>query len=164
MKKYSYNLFPKPFAAFGYVLIVIAITGVIISLFTLHTEKPFNSFAASFSLLFIGSIMALFRVKLIIEDKPYVVIKKSGIFCMDFSSEAVRIPENCTGIIIKGKMKKGTGYYRFVLPVSYYFKSFDMFFRSEKGLVRLINTDYYRAIKIAGFFKSAAGFEYILEE
>jgi hypothetical protein len=38
-----------------------------------------------------------------------------------------------------------------------------MFFHSETGIVRLINTDCSRAIKIAEFFKSSLNLEYILE-
>ena len=63
----------------------------------------------------------------------------------------------------KEKTKRGTGYYRFVLPVSYNFKSYDMFFHSETGIIRLINTDCRRAIKIAEFFKSKVKLDYTLE-
>jgi hypothetical protein len=160
MKKYSYNLFPKSLVILGYLLIILAFVIVIISLTSNKSENQFRSFAVSFAVMFIGMIMAAFRSSLIIDTESGCVFKESTLLGMKFSFEKVKIPRNCTGIIIKEIGKIGTGYYRFVIPVSYYFRSFDMFFRSGTGVVRLINTDYKRAIKIAEFIKSVTNLEY----
>ncbi|MCJ7448364.1 MAG: hypothetical protein MUO72_11800 [Bacteroidales bacterium] len=164
MKKYSYNLFPKPFIILGYILIFLAIAAVLISLNSTKNENHFNYFTASFAMMIIGLIMISFKSKLIVDDKSSFILKESSFLSMTLSKEKIRIPHNCNRILIKQKNKRGTGYYRFILPVTYNFKSFDMFFYSETGMVRLINTDYKRAIKIAEFLKSNFELEYIFEK
>jgi hypothetical protein len=163
MKTYSYNLFPRPLVVTGYILIVISAGMAIISFASMNGKNPFNGFALSMAFAFIGLIFALFRSILIIDEKSGYVIKESKLAGMRLSGERVRIPQHCIRLIIKEKFKVGTGYYRFVLPVNYYFRSYDMFFQSEKGLVRLINTDYQRAISIAEFLKSCIKLDYALE-
>jgi hypothetical protein len=118
---------------------------------------------SSVAIAFIGLVLVSFRSKIIIDDQSDIVIKESDFLGMTLSSEKVRIPHDCDKIYIKQKNKRGTGYYRSVLPVSYSFKSYDMFFHSETGIVRLINTDCSRAIKIAEFFKSNLKLDYTLE-
>jgi hypothetical protein len=163
MKKYSYKLFPKPLVLTGYALIILAFVLFFVNFYSAKSESHLDDLVSSIAIIFIGLVLASFRSKIIIDDKSDIVIKESGLLGMTLSSEKVRIPHNCDRIYIKQKNKKGTGYYRSVLPVSYKFKSYDMFFHSDKGVVRLINTDYSRAIKIAGFFKSNLKLDYILE-
>jgi hypothetical protein len=163
MKKYSYNLFPKPLILAGYALIILAFVLLIINLNTVKREDHMNDFVSSVAIAFIGLILVSFRSKIIIDDKSGIVIKESGLLGITLSDEKIKIPHNCDKIFIKQKNKTGTGYYRSVLPVSYKFKSFDMFFHSETGIVRIINTDCSRAIKIAEFFKSNIKLDYTLE-
>jgi hypothetical protein len=163
MKEYSYNLFPRLFVLLGYVYIILAFAIVFTGLNSSENENISSDFATSFAIIIIGLIIISFRSKLIIDDKSGFVIKESGLLGMKLSKEKVRIPQNCDRILIKQKNKRGTGYYRFVIPVGYNFKSFDMFFHSETGIVRLINTDYKRAIKIAEFLKSSIKLDYTLE-
>lgn len=119
-----------------------------------------EDFTAPIAFMIIGLIMVSFKSKIIIEDNGGYIIKKSGFFGMKFSDEKIKIPSGCHSIYIKQKVKTGTGYYRFILPVSYDFKSFDMYLHSEKTMVRLISTDYDRTIKIAEFFKRNLNFDY----
>jgi hypothetical protein len=163
MKEYSYNLFPKPFVAAGYILISLAFVLVAFNILSGKGEIQSNYFVSSVALIFIGLVLISFRSKIIIDGSTNTVVKESSILGMELSSEKVKIPRNCDKIIIKQKNKSGTGYYRLVLPVGYSFKSFDMFFHSDIGIVRLINTDYKRAIKIAEFLKSNLKLEYLLE-
>jgi hypothetical protein len=163
MKIYSYNLSPKLFVLFGYVFIILAFAILLTGLNSAKNENILTDFATSIAIIIIGLIMISFKSKLIIDDKSGFVIKESGLWGMTFSKEKIRIPKNCDRILIKQKTKKGSGYYRFVIPVAYSFKSFDMFFHSETGMARLINTDYKRAIKIGEFFKSKIGLDYTLE-
>jgi hypothetical protein len=150
MKNYSYNLFPKPLILAGYALIILAFVLLIVNLNSVKSEDHMNDFVS-------------FRSKIIIDDKSGIVIKESGLLGITLSNEKIKIPYNCDKIFIKQKNKTGTGYYRSVLPVSYSFKSYDMFFHSETGIVRIINTDCSRAIKIAEFFKSNMKLDYTLE-
>jgi len=163
MKKYTYNLFPKPLVITGYVLILLALAMAFLYLFSINGFNHFNNPAAPFAFFIIGLIMVSFKSKLIIDDKSEFVIKESDLLNMTLSREKIKIPRNCDRIIVKENNKKGTGYYRFVLPVSYVFKSYDMFFCSESGVIRLINTDYKRAMKIAEFFNSCLKLECIFE-
>jgi hypothetical protein len=162
VKTYSYNLFPKTFVVAGYVLICLAFALVALNISGKVENHP-NEFVSSVALVFIGLILISFKSKIIIDVRSHIVFNESGMLGMTLSSEKVKIPANCDKILIKQKNKRGAGYYRSVLPVRYNFKSFDMFFHSETGIVRLINTDCSRAIKIAEFFKSSLNLEYILE-
>jgi hypothetical protein len=162
MKEYSYNLFPKPFVVAGYILISLAFVLVAFNIISGKGEIQSNYFVSSVALIFIGLVLISFRSKISIDGSSDIV-KESSMLGMTLSSEKVKIPRDCDKIIIKQKNKSGTGYYRLVLPVGYSFKSFDMFFHSDAGIIRLINTDYKRAIKIAEFLKSNLKLEYLLE-
>jgi hypothetical protein len=162
MKTYTYNLFPKPFILFGYTLIFLSITYIIISiLITKNGDRVI--FPAPIALMIISLIIVSFNSKINIDNDFHLVTKESSLFNMILSREKVSIPPGCNKILIKQKIKKGTGYYKFVLPITYSFKSYDMFLCSESRVVRLINTDYSRSLKIAEFFKYNFNTEYILE-
>ncbi len=90
------------------------------------------------------------------------VLKKMYILGLKMSDEVVKVPKECDGLIIKQRVKKGTGHIDLVIPVSYKFKSGDMFFLSNRGLVRLINTDTKQAIKIAEIVKEEFNRDYKL--
>ena len=163
MKNYSYNPFPKPLVLAGYALIILAFILLIVNLITGKNESLTEDLITTVAIVFIGLVLVSFRSKIIIDDKSGIVIKESDFLGISLSNEKIKIPFNCDKIIIKQKNKTGTGYYRSVLPLSYKFKSYDMFFHSDKGVVRLLNTDCSRAIKIAEFFKSNLKLDYTLE-
>lgn len=162
MKKYSYYLFPKALLIVGYILILLSIASTLEIVFSIKSVDHFN-YSAPIGFMVIGLIIVSFRSTFIIDKNLNFILKESNLFGMILSREKIKIPHNCKGILIRRKIKKGTGYYRFILPVSYTFTSLDMFFYSESGLVRIINTDYSRALKIAGFLKSDLNLGYILE-
>ena len=162
MKTYTYNLFPKPFVLFGYILIFLSITYILVSILVIKKGDRVI-FPAPIALMIISLIIVFFKSKIIIDEDFRFVITESNLLSMILSREKVNIPHDCNRILIKQKNKKGTGYYRFVIPVTYSFKSYDMFLCSESKVVRLINTDYSRSLKIAEFFKSNFNIEYILE-
>jgi len=163
MKTYSYNLFPKPLVVTGYVIIVMAIVLFIVNLNSGKSESIMTDLVTSIAIVFIGLVLVSFRSKININDKSDIVILESDFLGITLSNEKIHIPHSCDKIFIKEKNKTGTGYYRSVLPVNYKFKSYDMFFHSDKGVVRLLNTDCSRAIKVAEFFKSNLKLDYTLE-
>jgi hypothetical protein len=163
MKNYSYNLFPKPLVVAGYALIMLAFVLLIVNFNSGKSESHMNDFVSSVAIVFIGLVLVSFRSKITIDVNSGTVIKESDFLGINMSSEKIKIPGNCDNIFIRQKNKKGTGYYRSVLPVNYKFKSFDIFFHSESGSVRIINTDCARAIKIAEFLKSNLKLDYTLE-
>jgi hypothetical protein len=164
MKKYTYNLFPKPLVITGYILIVLSLAMAFLSIIPIKSFDHFNNPSAPFAFIIIGIIMVFFKSTLILDNKSEFVIKESSLLNMTLSREKINIPKNCNRINVKEKNKTGTGYYRFVLPVSYVFKSYDMFFCSDSGVIRLINTDYKRALKIAEFFKEGLKINYFIED
>jgi len=146
----------------GYTLILISIVYIPLSIFILKNEDHFY-FPAPVALIIIGLIIVSIKSKIIIEENLQFILKESNFLSMTLSREKINIPSGCNRILIKQKNKKGTGYYRLVLPVTYSFKSYDMFLCSQSGAVRLINTDYSRSLKIAAFFKTNFNIEYTLE-
>jgi hypothetical protein len=162
MKKYIYNLFPKPMVVFGYTLIFLSIAYILVSIFLIKNGDHLY-FPAPIAFFIIGLIMVSFKSKIIIAENFRFILKESSLLTMTLSREKIIIPHYCNRVLIKQKNKKGTGYYRFVLPVTYSFKSYDMFLCSESGVARLINTDYSRSLKIAEFIKSNFNIEYILK-
>jgi len=163
MKKYSYNLFPIQLVLFGYILLILAIAELIITLNSIKSESLHKDFSSSIALAIISLIMILFKSKITIDSNSGYVYKESSLFILTFSREKIKIPWHCDCIIIKQKIKSGTGYYRAIIPVRYKFKSCDIFFHSETGIVRLINTDLKRAIKIAELLKDVLKIEYVID-
>ena len=163
MKQYTYCLFPKLIVIAGYALMVLAVVLFLIDFNSGKSDDRMADFMSSAVFVFIGLILVAFRSTISIDTRSGIVIKDSGLLGINMSREKIKIPQNCDKIFIREKNKTGTGYYRLVLPINYRFKSFDMFFHSGKGMVRLINTDCTRAIKIAEFFKSAMNLDYTLE-
>lgn len=146
----------------GYTLIILSIVYIPVSICILKNEDHFN-FPAPVAFIIIGLIMVSFKSKIIITENFQFILKESAFLTMTLSREKINIPYGCNRILIKQKNKTGTGYYRFVLPVSYSFKSYDMFLCSGSDAVRLINTDHSRSLKIAEFFKSNFNIKYTLE-
>ena len=79
------------------------------------------------------------------------------------SKEKGRIPKNCQGLILKQNIKRGTGYYKAVIPMNYNVKSCDMFFYSNNGVVRFISTDLKRATIIAELIKENLKIDFKIE-
>ncbi len=164
LRSYSYHLFPKFLVIPGYCLMIVAVVLALLNVFPLKGWGLVCNFAASPAFFIIGLIMVSFRSKLTVDISSGYVTKETGLLNMSLSREKIKIPDNCKKMIIRSKAKTGTGYYRYVLPVSYNFTSFDMFFYSPSGLKRLINTDKNRALKIAEFIGSALNIECVIEQ
>lgn len=164
MKRISYNLFPVPFMLLGYIFIILPVIAVLGNM-TAGQLSSFNSerIAVSATLLVIGLVLVSFRSGIIIPGDAGYLIKEASIMGITFSQEKIKIPGRSTRILICGKIKKATGYYRLVLPVTYFFKSFDMVFCGELGMTKILNTDYSRALKIAEFLKENLKIEYRFE-
>lgn len=160
MKKISYNIFPLPVLILGYLLIFFSFVSILINPASGRMGFRSEQLAASATFLIIGLIIASSRTRLIIPGINGYIIKENVILGMNFSQEKIKIPGRCTRILICGKMKKGTGYYRYVLPVTYMFKSYDMVFCGEQGMTKIMNTDYTRALKVAEYLKENLKIDY----
>lgn len=159
MKKYTYNLFPVQLIVLGYMLIIIGIVGGIYY-FNSSLDKSFS--LAIISIL-IGLVMVTYRTSITIDSLANVIVKNSRMFGFSLSNERVMIPKNCKGLVLKQRIKQGTGYYKTVIPMNYDVKSCDMFFYSDKGVVRLLNTDIHRAKIIADLISETLSISYSVE-
>lgn len=159
MKQYKYNLFPKPLLVAAYLLITLAFAYII---YNISSGDQLN-IAGPVVCIIISLVIVSFRSGISFDDSLTFVIKESSLAGMTLLREKIKIPFACNHIIIRKEAKKGTGHYRFILPVTYSFESFDIFLCSGSERVRLINTDHSRALKIAEFLKLSTGIRYTFE-
>jgi hypothetical protein len=160
MKKYSWNLFPQPLVILGYILIFLGLGEMLFVIISGKLKSEY--FTGSAALLIIGAVMISFISSIKVGTGSTFIYKESSVLGLKLSNERIRIPGNCDKILIIEKQKRGTGYYRFVLPLNYSFKSSDMYFHSDNCMVKLINTDHSRALRIAEFIKMNLKIEYSL--
>ena len=163
MKKISYNIFPLPVLVLGYLFILVSFTLVVVNPVSRQYGFISEQLASAAAFLVIGLVIITTRTRLIIPGVNRYIIKETMILGMNFSQEKIKIPGRCTRILICGKTKKGTGYYRYVLPVTYMFKSYDMVFCGELGMTKILNTDYSRALKVSEFLKESLKIDYRFE-
>jgi hypothetical protein len=164
MKKYSYCLFPPPLLALGALIILLGMYSLYLGIESGPESEPYRRIGFSLGFVLVGLVFLSFRSTIILGKNSDVVIKESRMLGMRLSQEKVRIPKNCKGILLKQKQKQGMGYYKAVIPMSYNVSSCDMFFYSDNGVVRIINTDLKRAVRIAEFIKTNLGIEYLVKE
>lgn len=163
MKKLSYNLFPLPVLIPGYLFIMFSLASILINPGSGQMGFRTDQLASSAAFFFIGLVIITSRTRLTIPATSGYIIRDTFFLGMNFSQEKIVIPGKGTRILICGKTKKGTGYYRLVLPVTYMFRSYDMVFCGEKGMVKIMNTDYARALKVAEFLKENLKMKYSFE-
>jgi len=164
IKKYSYKLFPKPLLALGYFLMVFAIVTLFLSFDTNLSDDIFKRIGFLLGFMLTGLIIVSFKATISIDTDSQNIFKEYRMIGMKLSKDKVHIPVDCKGLMIKQKLKQGTGYYKAVIEMNYDVKSSDMFFYSDRGFVRLINTDHARALKIAEFIKENLRIEYYIQK
>jgi len=162
-KSYTYNLFSPGLIATGYLFIGIAVTLLCLALFTSASEEPYGYLSIAFMLTGIGLIIVSTSSTITVVEEPMEVLLESRMFGMVTSNKRVKIPTGCKGLLIKITTKRSVSRFNAVLPVTSTFKSFDMFFYTDTRVVRLINTDYDRAIEIAIFIKEQLGIDYVVK-
>jgi hypothetical protein len=143
----------------GYLLIIIGVFGIFLNVDNIIDR----SIGYSIGFIFTGLVVTTFRSIIIIDSTSFCIYKKSRMFGLLLTNDKIIIPSNCKGLFIKQKVKQGTGYYKAVIPVSYKVKSCEMFFYSDKGIVRFLNTDLNRAIIIADMLKETLHLNYKVE-
>ncbi len=79
------------------------------------------------------------------------------------SREEVKIPASTSQVMIKQKSKEGRGYIQGAVGFGYKIKSCDVYFESNNRMIRIINTDYKRAIKIAELLKETLSIDYLIK-
>jgi len=160
MKHYSYFLFPPVLFVIGIILVGL---GIYFFLFTIDYSVLSENYEvligpAGFALF--GLILVTFRTRFSIDSASSHIFKEFRVFGLLLSKDQIRIPLKASRVIIKQSTKSGKGYMHGVVKFGYRIKSCDVYFETDKGLVRILNTDYERALKIAGFIKDHLGLEY----
>ena len=65
--------------------------------------------------------------------------------------------------MIKQKIKEGRGYIQAAVGFGYKIKSCDVYFDSNPRMIRIISTEYKRAIKIAELLKETLNLNYVIK-
>ena len=163
MKNYTYNLFPLLFVVIGYGFIGLTIYSAIFLIDYSDIEESSSAIAANLGFLAIGFILITLRSKFTIDSQSQLITKEYRVFGMKLSKDRIIIPRQAKEIIIVKKKKRGKGYYQAVIAFGYNLTSYDVFFDSDNGVVRIINTDYKRAVKIAELIKNELKLEYTIK-
>ena len=163
MKHYSYFLFPPFFIVIGIILIGM---GIYLFLFTIDYSALSDNYEAlvgpaGFALF--GLILTTFRTRFSIDSASNQIFKEFKVFGLLLSKDQIRIPSQASRVLIKQTTKRGKGYMQAVVKFGYRIKSCDVYFESDRGLVRILNTDYDRALKIAGLIKDQLDLDYHLQ-
>lgn len=163
MKHYSYFLFPPVLIVIGIILIGL---GIYFFLFTIDysaLSENYEVLVGPAGFAFFGLILTTFRTRFSIDSASNQILKEFKVFGLLLSKDQIRIPLQASQVVIKQTTKSGKGYMQGVVKFGYRIKSCDVYFESDKGLVRILNTDYERALKIAGFIKDQLGLDYYLQ-
>ena len=159
MKHYSYFLFPPVLFVIGIILIGLGIYLFLFSIDYTALNENYETLIGPAGFMLFGLILTTFRSRFTIDSASHLILKEFTVFGLLLSRDQIRIPVKTRQVIIKESTKSGRGYMQGVVKFGYRIKSCDVFFESDKGLVRILNTDYERALKIAGFIKEELGSE-----
>lgn len=162
MKHYSYFLFPPFLLVIGVILIGISIYSFLLDIDYSTVSDDYGAIVGAVGFGLFGLILTTFRTRFTIDLATYQIFKEYRVFGLLLSKDQIRIPKGATQVIIKQKTKIGKGYIQAVVGFGYRIRSCDVYFSSDKALVRIINTDYERAVKIAVLIKDRLGLDYIL--
>ncbi len=161
MRKIRYALFPLALRLLGMAFILIALYNVY-TIIREYKDPQYvqKAIGTSVGFLLIGFILNTTCSVLKFDTTKMLIRKRMYIFGIKLSDEVVRVPKDCKEVIIRQKNKENTGHFGLVIPVNYVLKTGDLFFNREKGLVRLMNTDPKRAVKIAEIIKEEFHLDY----
>ncbi len=161
MRKYTYLIFPIWIVVSCYISLFSSVFFLILTLGTGAYDTATITYMLP--IIIVSLIVVSFRRIFVIDTDVREVWKQSKMLGCHVTNKKIKIPVHCKGIYTKRKSKAGKAYYRAAVGMSYYMDACDMYFLTDKGrLVRLINTDYKQAIKIAKFFKSSLDMEHFI--
>ena len=162
MKHLSYFLFPPFLLVIGVILIGISIYSFLSGIDYSILREDYGPLVGAAGFAMFGLMLTTFRTRFTIDTASPKIVKEYRVFGLLLSKDQIRIPKQAKQVIIMQKTKTGKRYVQAVVGFGYRLKSYDIFFESDKGLVRIMNTDYERSMKIAGFIKEELGIDYIL--
>ena len=160
MKQYSYFLFPVLFRTIGFLGIGISVYLLIFNVEYSKLNEVYQSLVGAIGFGLMGLILTSFKGKISIQKDKMQVIKEYRVFGLKLSADNVKIPANAYQVLIQRKSKKGRGYIQGVVGFGYRLESCDLFFVTDRSTVRIINTEYNRAVIIAELLRETLNFEY----
>jgi len=163
MKHFSYFLFPPVFIVIGIILIGISLYSFFFAIDYSALQDNYETLIGPAGFFLFGLILTTFRTRFSIDRTSNQIFKEFKVFGLILSKDTIRIPSQASQVVIKQTTKSGSGYMHGVVKFGYRIKSCDVYFESERGLVRILNTDYDRALEIAGFIKDQLGLDYSLQ-
>ncbi len=149
---------------------VIGFLGIGFSLYSLifivdysNLTEEYHTLVGALGFGLIGAILTTFKGRFSIDAVRMQIVKEYRVFGFKLSSEKVKIPPLTSQVLIKQKSKEGRGYIQGAVGFGYKIKSCDVYFDSNRRVIRIINTDYKRAIKIAELLKETLSIDYLIK-
>lgn len=163
MKQYSYLLFPVPLVVLGFLGLGFSVYELIFMVDYPNLAEEYHTLVGALGFGLIGAILTTFKGSLSIDTVRMQIVKEYRVFGLKLSGEEVKIPQGTSQISIKQKIKKGRGYIQAVVGFAYKIKSCDVYFDSNPRMIRIISTEYKRAIKIAELLKETLNLNYVIK-
>jgi len=160
MKHYSYFLFHPLLIVFGCILLGISIYQFLFEIdFTALSESA-ESLVGAIGVAFFGLMLITFRTRFSMDTGAQMILKHYRVFGLLLSKEQIRVPSQARRVLIKESTKTASSYVQAVVKFGYRIKSCDLYFESDRGLVKIMSTDAERAGKIAGLIRDHLGVDY----
>ncbi len=160
MKHYSYFLFHPLFIVIGFILLGISIYQFLFELDYSALSESSEALVGAIGFAFFGLLLITFRTRFSMDAGAQLILKQYRVFGLLLSKEQIRIPAQARRVLIKQSTKTASSYVQAVVKFGYRFKSCDLYFEAQHGLVKIMSTDHERAEKIAGLIKAHLGLDY----
>jgi len=160
MKQHSYSLFPVLFRIVGFIGIGFSVYSLIFNVEYSNLDEAYQPLIGAVGFGLMGLILTTFKGRISIHTDKMQIIKEYRVFGFKLSTDIVKIPPNAYQVLIQRKSKKGRGYIQGVVGFGYNLESCDLFFVTNRGAVRIINTEYKRAVIIAELLKETLNLDY----
>ncbi len=163
MKQYSYSLFPVFFIVIGALGIGFFLYSLIFIVDYSNLTEEYHSLVGALGFGLIGAILTTFKGRFSIDPVKMQIVKEYRVFGFKLSNDIVKIPLSTSQVLIKQRLKEGRGYIQAAVGFGYKIKSCDVYFDSNRRMIRIINTEYKRAVKIAELLKETLGIDYLIK-
>ena len=163
MRPYSYFLFPVFLIVIGFVGIGYSVYSLIFLVDYSNLTEEYHTLVGALGFGLIGAILTTFKGRLSVDTVRMLIVKEYQVLGFKLSREEVKIPQQTKQILIKQKIKEGRGYIQAAVGFGYKIKSCDVYFDANPRMIRIISTEYKRAIKIAELLQETLNLNYVIK-
>jgi len=164
MKQYSYYLFPVFFMVIGILVIGLSLYALIFTIDYTSLDEEYQTLVGAIGFILFGTVLLTLRGCIVVDINRMQVIKETRVMGLLLSKDRIKIPNKVNHILIQEKTKQGKGYFQGAVGFSYRIQSSDLYFANDRGAVKIISTDYERAIKIAEILKDQLKLDYSIKK